>query len=62
MLLMPNYIGIHTMAYIDMRIIWPNFKIWFEIKEIDESCVFPENYCQQERVFVHSFRRVIALD
>lgn len=34
MLLMPNYIGIHTMAYIDMRIIWPNFTIWFEIKKL----------------------------
>lgn len=34
MLLMPNYIGIHTMAYIDMRIIWPYFTIWFEIKKL----------------------------
>lgn len=34
MLLMPNYIGIHTMTYIDMRIIWPNFTIWFEIKKL----------------------------
>lgn len=34
MLLMPNYIGIHTVAYIDMRIIWPNFTIWFEIKKL----------------------------
>lgn len=62
MLLMPNYIGIHTMTYIDMRIIWPNFTIWFEIKKLMKVVSFLKIIVSKREFFVHSFRRVIALD